>query len=109
MSPRCSRASSPIRRSRTPEKDGFMTPTPLDFEPRARAALADAGLQRALAGLPGGLVAERAAAKARLPEFEALRDAARDIRDHTLANLALYLRAFERRAAAAGDPGHFAA
>ena len=85
-----------------------MTQRMLDFEASARAALADASLQRALAGLPGGLVAERAAAKARLPEFEALRDAARDIRDHTLRNLDLYLKAFERRAAASGSRVHFA-
>ena len=43
------------------------------FKSNARAALADPQLQRALAGLPGGLVAQRAAARDRLPEFEAPR------------------------------------
>ena len=33
----------------------------------------------------------------RLPEFEALRDSARDIKDHTLAHLDLYLEAYERK------------
>jgi L-lactate dehydrogenase complex protein LldF len=32
-----------------------------------------------------------------LPEFEALRDSARDIKNHTLAHLDLYLEAYERR------------
>lgn len=44
-----------------------------DFKDNAHIALGDVQLQRALAGLPGGLVAQRAAARARLPEFEDLR------------------------------------
>lgn len=79
------------------------------FTSNARAALADAQLQRALAGLPAGLVAQRAAARARLPEFEALREIGRDIKDHTLAHLDLYLEEFERRATAAGATVHWAA
>ena len=39
------------------------------FKANAKAALADGQLQRALAGLPGGLVAQRTAARAKLPEF----------------------------------------
>jgi L-lactate dehydrogenase complex protein LldF len=85
-----------------------MNPTTRDFKAKARAALNDANLARALAGLPGGLVAQRSAAKARLPEFETLREVARDIRDHTLANLDHYLLAFEERATAAGTRVHWA-
>jgi L-lactate dehydrogenase complex protein LldF len=86
-----------------------VTPATAEFKRNATAALADAKLAKALAGLPGGLVAQRTAAKARVPEFEALRDAARNIRDHTLAHLDLYLEAFAARAEAAGSHIHWAA
>jgi len=86
-----------------------MTLTTGAFKAGARQALADERLAKALRGLPGGLVAQRTAAKARVPEFEALRNAARDIRDHTLAHLDLYLDAFATRAEAAGSRVHWAA
>lgn len=79
------------------------------FKSNARTALADEQLQRALSGLPTGLVAQRTAARARLPEFEALRDIGRDIKDHTLAHLDLYLEEYERNATAAGAKVHWAA
>ena len=79
-----------------------------DFKDNAHIALGDVQLQRALAGLPGGLVAQRAAARARLPEFEDLRTVGRDIRDHALAHLDLYLEEYERRATAAGAIVHWA-
>ncbi len=85
-----------------------MTGAPEHFVANAERALADPALARALAALPGGLVAGRAAAKASLPEFEALRTVARDIRDHTLANLDFYLEAFEARASRAGTTVHWA-
>ncbi|WP_334146389.1 lactate utilization protein B [Hyphomicrobium sp.] len=86
-----------------------MTPATGAFKAGARQALADERLAKALRGLPGGLVAQRTAAKARVPEFEALRNAARDIRDHTLAHLDLYLDAFAAKAEAAGSRVHWAA
>jgi L-lactate dehydrogenase complex protein LldF len=85
-----------------------MTPATETFKAGAARALADAKLAKALAGLPGGLVAQRTAAKARVPEFEALRGAARDIRDHTLAHLDLYLGIFAAKAEAAGTRIHWA-
>lgn len=78
------------------------------FEAGVTSALADTKLRAALAKLPTGLVANRRAAVERLPEFEALREAGRRIRDHTLANLDLYLAAFESRATAAGTHVHWA-
>ena len=63
----------------------------------------------ALADVPAGFVAGRARVKAALPEFEALRRTGRDIRDHTLAHLDLYLEAFERNAERAGSRVHWAA
>lgn len=78
------------------------------FETNAAAALADRRLQQALRDIPLGFAAGRGRAKAALPEFEALRRIARDIKDHTLANLDLYLEAFERSAEAAGTKVHWA-
>jgi len=86
-----------------------MKPTTESFKQNARVALHDPQLQRALAGLPTGLVANRASARARLPEFEDLRDIGRDIKDHTLAHLDLYLEEYERKATAAGAHVHWAA
>ena len=85
-----------------------MHPTSDTFKSNARAALADTQLQRALSGLPTGLVAQRTAARARLPEFEALRDIGRDIKDHALAHLDLYLEEYEKNATAAGAHVHWA-
>jgi len=85
-----------------------MIPAPATFQQNAEAALADGRLQAALATLPGGLVAQRRSAVARLPEFEALRDQARDIKDHALDNLATYLEAFEGQAKRAGTQVHWA-
>ncbi len=84
-----------------------MTLTSPAFKDNARAALADTQLQRALSkGL--GFVERRRLAAERLPEFEALRDAARDIKNHTLAHLDLYLEAYEARLAAGGGTLHYA-
>lgn len=79
------------------------------FETGIAAALANQPLQLALADVPAGFVAARARAKAALPEFEALRRVGRDIRDHTLAHLDLYLEAFEGNATRAGSTVHWAA
>ena len=79
------------------------------FKSNAAEALADRELQRALRGLDGGLVAQRRNAYERLPEFEALRDVGRDIRDHALRHLDLYLETYERNAKAAGAHVHWAA
>jgi L-lactate dehydrogenase complex protein LldF len=43
-----------------------------------------------------------------LPEFDRLRDQSRDIKDHTLAHLDLYLAAFEEKVEAAGGHVHWA-
>jgi L-lactate dehydrogenase complex protein LldF len=79
------------------------------FKDNARSALTDVQLQRALSGLPTGLVAQRTAARAKLPEFEALREIGREIKDHTLAHLDLYLEEYEKNATAAGTHVHWAA
>jgi L-lactate dehydrogenase complex protein LldF len=78
------------------------------FKQNARAALGDALLQRALGNVRVNFVERRAAAAARMPEFEALRDSARDIKNHTLAHLDLYLEAYERKVTEAGGHVRFA-
>ena len=78
------------------------------FKENARRALADPQLQRALSKVETGFIERRAAAAAQLPEFDALRDSARDIKDHTLRNLDLYLEAYERRVTEAGGHVHWA-
>jgi L-lactate dehydrogenase complex protein LldF len=79
------------------------------FKENAHAALQDAALQKALQHVRGNFIDKRAKAVARLPEFEALRDSARAIKDHTLAHLDLYLEAYEAKVAAAGGHVHYAA
>jgi L-lactate dehydrogenase complex protein LldF len=86
-----------------------MQPTVESFKDNARSALADGELQSALGDLQTGFVARRAAVRSRLPEFEALRDVGRDIRDHALANLDLYLEIYEKRARQTGAVVHWAA
>lgn len=66
-------------------------------------------LQNSLAVLGGGFVARRAQAVAQLPEFEALREEARAIKRHVMANLDTYLEEFESKVHASGGKVHWAA
>jgi L-lactate dehydrogenase complex protein LldF len=79
------------------------------FKDNAKAALADPDLQNALGFVEVNFIARRRDVASRLPEFEALRDSARDIKNHTLANLDLYLEAYEERLTAQGGHLHYAA
>jgi L-lactate dehydrogenase complex protein LldF len=85
-----------------------MNLTAEDFKANARLALSDRQLQRALANVRSHFVDKRLAAAAALPEFDALREAARDLKDHTLDHLDLYIEAYEARVRAAGGEVHFA-
>jgi L-lactate dehydrogenase complex protein LldF len=78
------------------------------FKENARQALADPQLQSAMHGIETGIVDRRRAVVAKLPEFDALRDSARDIKNHTLAHLDLYLEQFEQKCTAAGGHVHYA-
>jgi L-lactate dehydrogenase complex protein LldF len=79
------------------------------FKRNARDAIADAGLQKALANSRPQFMARRARAIAALPEFERLRDIGRDIKNHTLANLDAYLELYEARVLASGGQVHWCA
>jgi L-lactate dehydrogenase complex protein LldF len=81
--------------------------TSAHFKDNVHEALTDARLQGALA-FSGNFVMRRAAATARLPEFEALRDSCRAIKDHTLAHLDLYLEAYEAKVRESGGEVHYA-
>ena len=81
--------------------------TSSDFPANARKALADVNLQKALEKMRSGFVEKRLAAAGRLPEFDALRDASRDIKDHVLANLDYYLERFEARVIEQGGEVHW--
>ncbi|PPC74103.1 iron-sulfur cluster-binding protein [Pokkaliibacter plantistimulans] len=80
-----------------------------EFKANARIALHDASLQKALGNLRDGFPRKRAIAVSRLPEFEQLRDQARDLKNHILSHLDLYLETFERNCTANGGQVHWAA
>ncbi len=78
------------------------------FKQNATEALGNENLQQALGKMKVGFVDKRAAARDRLPEFDALRDQARDIKNHTLENIDFYLEAYEEKVIAAGGQVHWA-
>ncbi len=86
-----------------------MDSTAARFETNAREALATPTLQAALGKLADGFPGRRREAAARLPEFEALRDAAQAIKEHVLDHLDVYLETFEARVTAAGGEVHWCA
>jgi len=84
-----------------------MQPTSHSFKENARQALGNANLQKALKLMQSGFPARRAASIARLPEFDALRDQAKAIKDHVLEHLDLYLETFEKNVMAQGGAVHW--
>src|SRR5579864_4381042 len=96
------------RRSARRRCSAAMQATSHAFPANARAGLADPVLQRALGLARTGFPLRRQQAIERLPEFEALRDEGRAIKDHTLANLDFYLELYERNVTAAGGQVHWA-
>jgi L-lactate dehydrogenase complex protein LldF len=86
-----------------------MLATSRNFEASARAGLADPNLQRALGIMTqSGFPLHRRHAVERLPEFEALRDIGRSIKEHTLAHLDFYLELHEQNVVGAGGEVHWA-
>ncbi|SMF08890.1 L-lactate dehydrogenase complex protein LldF [Tistlia consotensis] len=84
-----------------------MQATSRNFKDNAHRALEDANLQKAMGFVRTGFIDKRKAAADALPEFEALRDAARDIKNHTLANLDRYLERYEAKATETGAQVHW--
>jgi len=86
-----------------------MQPQRHDFRQRAARALADPILKSALARARDGFVIKRRQALDALPEFEALRDRAVDIRNHTLEHLDYYLERYTEAVERRGGQVHWAA
>ena len=79
-----------------------------DFPARARSALNNPDLARAMARARTGFIDRRLAVVETLPEFQALRRTAREIKEHTLQHLDWYLERFEARVHAHGGHVHWA-
>src|SRR3990172_12856010 len=77
------------------------------FKARAGAALADAGLQRGLSKVDA-FAAKRAIAIRELEDLEGLRTEATAVRDRALADLDVWIEAFEREATRRGATVLFA-
>ncbi len=78
------------------------------FPAAAAAAVADSQLRRNLTHATHTIRAKRADAVAELPDWQALRAAAKAIKDHTLANLDTYLLRLEANVTRAGGHVHWA-
>ena len=78
------------------------------FKANAAKAMADPQLMQAMRNVETGFPGRRLAAVDKLPEFEALRENARAIKDHALAHLDVYLTAYERKVTEAGGHVHYA-
>ncbi|MGE5202170.1 MAG: LutB/LldF family L-lactate oxidation iron-sulfur protein, partial [Acidobacteriota bacterium] len=77
------------------------------FQSNVHEALVDATLQKALGIMKSGFQVKRAEAVAKLPEFEALREAGRTIKNHTLEHLDFYLERFEAKVIERGGHVHW--
>lgn len=86
-----------------------MQPTSRAFLAEAARSLADPALQKALARSKPHFQARRTAALAALPEFEALRERGKGIKDHTLAYLDYYLERYAEAVERAGGRVHWCA
>jgi len=79
-----------------------------NFIARSKSALDDAGLQKALANLKAGFPGKRKKAMARMPEFDAMRDQAVEIKNKVIENLDYYLETFQTKVEANGGQVHWA-
>lgn len=78
------------------------------FRDRVDRALNDQNLRAALAKAKGGFVDKRLESIAEVDNFDAMRDAARDVKEHSLSNLDHYLVAYEQTVISQGGQVHWA-
>lgn len=78
------------------------------FKLNAREALLDDNLKQALSNVKGGFIGKRAAAVALVPEWQQIKNEARELKNHVLENLDHYLLAYESKVQAAGGHVHWA-
>lgn len=83
-------------------------PTTRAFKANTKDALANVNLQHAMRSVGTGFVGKRAVARANVPEFDDIRDAARDMKNHVLSHLDLYLEQYEEQVTASGGHVHWA-
>lgn len=86
-----------------------MQPQSLSFKINAREALLDDNLKQALGNVKDGFIGKRSAAVAMVPEWQQIRDEARQLKNHVLENLDHYLLAYESQVTANGGEVHWAA
>ncbi len=79
-----------------------------EFLARSSEAMRDEHLQSVLNKLRAGLEYKRKAAILKIPNFEELKEHARAVKDHTLANLDHYLEEFESSVIESGGHVHWA-
>jgi L-lactate dehydrogenase complex protein LldF len=84
-----------------------MLQTSSQFTENAAGAMADAGLQKALARAKPQFAKKRSMAVEKLPEFEELREIAKNIKNHAIANLDFYLQTYARNVEASGGVVHW--
>ena len=86
-------------------------PTALNdtFSKRVAIAIHDKRLQAALDHASGGFASKRAVQVQALPEWEALRERARTLKDHVLSHLDTYLERYEAEVVRQGGHVHWAA
>ena len=81
----------------------------LTFKTNASKALLDDDLKQALGNVKDGFIGKRASAVALVPEWQQIRDEARQLKNHVLENLDHYLLAYESKVVANGGQVHWAA
>lgn len=82
--------------------------TSKNLKQNTKHALSDQQLQRALSNVPKGFIDKRAKARDAMPEFDDLRDRGRDIKNHVLENLDVYLELYEQKVIESGGYVHWA-
>ena len=83
-------------------------PTTHTFKDNAARTINDGTIPRALRNVRDNFIDKRKKAVDALPEFEALRESAKEIKNHTLAHLDLYLERYEQKVSESGGHVHFA-
>jgi L-lactate dehydrogenase complex protein LldF len=86
-----------------------MLQTSTAFKENAAGAMQDPGLQKALGYAAPHFIKRRQAVVDRLPEFEALREEAKNIKNHAIAHLDYYLETYAANVEASGGVVHWCA
>ena len=87
---------------------GILTSTTITFQESAKVALANTQLRRNMGKATQTIRAKRAAVVGELPDWEALREAGRAIKERTLRHLDSYLIQLEAAVQRAGGQVHWA-